>query len=180
MYLLCWMTHLKNNLLQKFFQITLKIQRLVQPKISSPVIHHQTPPKNDSHLIKLISGEAPAPSKPDLKSITHVALYLTITSSEEDNEPDQVWQLHVYVARKICHSKVESVFKLVWFRIVLLSKFFYIYWRKRNSGFDKTRQENNLIYFLYYTRKKREIILRWLLCPIFIQNSKIKFISYFC
>lgn len=107
------MTHLKNNLLQKFFQITLKIQRLVQPKISSPVIHHQTPPKNDSHLIKLISGEAPAPSKPDLKSITHVALYLTITSSEEDNEPDQVWQLHVYVARKTCHSKVESVFKLV-------------------------------------------------------------------
>ncbi|XP_073252830.1 protein inturned-like isoform X3 [Porites lutea] len=71
-------------------EITLKIQRLVQPKISSPVIHHQTPPKNDSHLIKLISGEAPAPSKPDLKSITHVALYLTITSSEEDNEPDQV------------------------------------------------------------------------------------------
>lgn len=70
-------------------EITLKIQRLVQPKISSPVIRHQTPPKNDSHLIKLISGEAPAPSKPDLKSITHVALYLTITSSEEDNEPDQ-------------------------------------------------------------------------------------------
>lgn len=70
-------------------EITLTIQRVVQPKLSSPVIRHQTPPKNDSHLIKLISGESPSPSKPDLKNITHVALYLTITSSEEDNEPDQ-------------------------------------------------------------------------------------------
>ena len=29
-------------------------------------------------------------SKPDLKNIPHVALYLTITSSEEDNERDKV------------------------------------------------------------------------------------------
>ena len=72
------------------FQITLSVQRVIQPKIASPIIRHQTPPKNDSHLIKLISGESPAPSKPDLKNISHVALYLTITSSEEDNEPDQV------------------------------------------------------------------------------------------
>ena len=72
------------------FQIVLTIQRVVQPKLSSPVMRHQTPPKNDSNLIKLISGESPVPSKPDLKNISHVALYLTITSSEEDNEPDQV------------------------------------------------------------------------------------------
>ena len=73
-----------------YFQITLTIQRVIQPKLASPVIHQNTLPKNDSHLIKLISGEAPAPSKPDLKNIPHVALYLTITSSEDDNEPDKV------------------------------------------------------------------------------------------
>lgn len=58
--------------------------------MASAVIRQNTPPKNDSHLIKLISGEAPAPSKPDLKNIPHVALYLTITSSEDDDEPDKV------------------------------------------------------------------------------------------
>ena len=72
------------------FQITLTVQRVIQPKLASAVIRQNTPPKNDSHLIKLISGEAPAPSKPDLKNIPHVALYLTITSSEDDNEPDKV------------------------------------------------------------------------------------------
>lgn len=70
-------------------EITLTVQRVIQPKISSPIIRHQTPPKNDSHLIKLISGESPVPSKPDLKNVPHVALFLTITSSEEENEPDQ-------------------------------------------------------------------------------------------
>lgn len=81
------------------FQITLTVQRVIQPKISSPIIRHQTPPKNDSHLIKLISGESPVLSKPDLKNVPHVALFLTITSSEEENEPDQVclWHLILYL-----------------------------------------------------------------------------------
>ena len=66
--------------------------------MSSAVIRQNTPPKNDSHLIKLISGETPAPSKPDLKNIPHVALYLTITSSEDDSEPDKVTlHLHVHI-----------------------------------------------------------------------------------
>lgn len=70
-------------------EITLAIQRVIQSKLSSPIIHHRLPPKNDSHLIKLISGDLPVLSKPDLKNVPHVALYLTITSSEEDNQPDQ-------------------------------------------------------------------------------------------
>lgn len=79
-----------------YFQITLTIQRVIQPKLASPVIRQNTPPKNDSHLIKLISGEAPAPSKPDLKNIPHVALYLTITSSEDDDEPDKVTSRYIF------------------------------------------------------------------------------------
>ena len=75
-------------------QITLAIERVIQSKLSSPIIHHRVPPKNDSHLIKLISGDLPVLSKPDLKNVPHVALYLTITSSEEDNQPDQV-KMHI-------------------------------------------------------------------------------------
>lgn len=71
-------------------QITLTIQRVIEPKLSSPTIHYSAPPKNDSHLIKLISGDLPVLPKLDLKNVPHVALYLTITSSEDDSLPDQV------------------------------------------------------------------------------------------
>ncbi|KAK2563352.1 Protein inturned, partial [Acropora cervicornis] len=70
-------------------EITLTIQRVIEPKLSSPTIHYSAPPKNDSHLIKLISGDLPVLSKLDLKNVPHVALYLTITSSEDDSLPDQ-------------------------------------------------------------------------------------------
>lgn len=70
-------------------EITLTIQRVIEPKLSSPTIHYSAPPKNDSHLIKLISGDLPVLPKLDLKNVPHVALYLTITSSEDDSLPDQ-------------------------------------------------------------------------------------------
>ena len=70
-----------------FAQIVLRVHRPVQP--AAPVIHQSALPKNDSHLIKLVSGEPTMSVHPDLKSVSHVALYLTLTSSEDD-EPDKV------------------------------------------------------------------------------------------
>lgn len=94
-------------------EITLTIQRAIQPKIASPIIHQSTPPKNDSHLVKLISGEAPLASKPNLRNIPHVALYLTITSSEDDSEPDKdiLYQ----------YPKTEAATKLVGLRGMFLT-----------------------------------------------------------
>ena len=66
---------------------------------SKGLSHHQhlwflapSHPRMDSHLIKLISGEIGTTHKPDLKSVPHAVLYLTISSSEDDT-PDKVHSL---------------------------------------------------------------------------------------
>ena len=111
-----------------FAQIVLRVHRPVQP--AAPVIHQSAPPKNDSHLIKLVSGEPTMSVHPDLKSVSHVALYLTLTSSEDD-EPDKVrkdyrhdWLSCAYsentyvienaqtvtLIRDYCHSRLVRVY----------------------------------------------------------------------
>ncbi|XP_048589718.1 protein inturned isoform X1 [Nematostella vectensis] len=76
-------------------EIILTIQRYTQPV--NPVITSNVPMKDDSHLIKLISGElAVVQGQPDLLDLAHVVLYLSMGSSEdEDDDKDIVYQYPV-------------------------------------------------------------------------------------
>ncbi|XP_031556946.1 protein inturned-like isoform X2 [Actinia tenebrosa] len=67
-------------------EIILTIQRFNQPP--TPVISSNTPTKDDSHLIQLISGQPSVQPRLDLRGLPHLVMYLSITSSEDD-EPNK-------------------------------------------------------------------------------------------